>query len=52
MKMLLKVCKLNAKRLNLENRINLFKSDIDKFNYKYDMIVSNPPYISKTKLKI
>ena len=48
----LKVCKLNAKRLNLENRINLFKSDIDKFNYgKYDMIVSNPPYISKTKLK-
>ena len=34
--------------LNLNNRIKLFKSDIDNFNYgKYDLIISNPPYIKK-----
>ena len=48
----LKVCRLNAKRLNLNERVKLFKSDIDKFNVgKYDVIVSNPPYISKLELR-
>ena len=33
-------------------QIKLYKSDIDKFNLgKYDLIVSNPPYIKKLKLK-
>ena len=30
----------------------MFKSDVDKFNLgKYDLIISNPPYIKKCKLK-
>ena len=48
----LNVCKNNIKKLNLNNKINLFKSDIDNFSYgKYDLIISNPPYIKKTDLK-
>lgn len=47
----LDVCKINSKNLKIYNRIKLFKSDIDKFNYgKYDMIISNPPYINKFDL--
>ena len=35
----------------LENRIKLINTDIDKFFLgKYDLIVSNPPYIKKSKL--
>tara|TARA_B100000242_G_scaffold46073_1_gene27363 strand:+ start:278 stop:1126 length:849 start_codon:yes stop_codon:yes gene_type:complete len=42
----LKVCKDNADKLGLENRLKLFKSDIDNFSLgKYDLIISNPPYI-------
>ena len=48
----LDICKANVKKLDLINRIKLFKSDIDNFNYgKYDLIVSNPPYIKKFDLK-
>ena len=48
----LKVCKNNINKLKLNNKINLYKSDIDNFNYgKYDLIISNPPYIKKTDLK-
>jgi len=48
----LKVCKFNAKKLNLNKRISLYKSDIDKFNLgKYDIIISNPPYICKSDLR-
>ena len=47
----LEVCKINSKRLNLVSRLKLYKSDIDKFNYgKYDLIVSNPPYICRSDL--
>ena len=36
----------------MSNRIKLFKSDIDKFNFgKYDLIVSNPPYIKTFEIK-
>ena len=48
----LKVCKINAYKLGVKNRVRLFKSDIDKFiKGKYDLIISNPPYIKKSKLK-
>ena len=48
----LKTCKNNIHKLKLSNKIKLFKSDIDNFNYgKYDLIISNPPYIKKTDLK-
>ncbi len=46
------ISKLNAINLNLDNRLKLYKSDVDKFNLgKYDLIVSNPPYINNYKLK-
>ena len=48
----LNISKINANRLKVSNRLKLFKSDVDKFNFgKYDLIVSNPPYIKKSKLK-
>ena len=48
----LNICKVNLNKLNLFNRVKLFKSDIDNFNHgKYDLIISNPPYIKKTDLK-
>ena len=48
----IKICEKNANRLNVSNRLKLFKSDIDNFNLgKYDLIVSNPPYIKKFDLK-
>ena len=48
----LKICKINAKKLGINSRIKLFKSDIDNFNYgKYDLVISNPPYIKKLDLK-
>ena len=48
----LEICKINVKKLNLADRIKLFKSDVDNFNYgKYDLVVSNPPYIKKFDLK-
>ena len=48
----LKVAKINAKIQHLSNRIKFIHSDIDKFlGYKYDLIVSNPPYINKFKLR-
>ena len=48
----LKVCKINAYKLGVKNRVRLFKSDIDKFSKgKYDLIISNPPYIKNIDLK-
>ena len=48
----LKITKINADKLKVSNRIKLFKSDVDKFNLgKYDLIVSNPPYIKTCKIK-
>tara|TARA_Y100001958_G_C21218759_1_gene544151 strand:- start:731 stop:1573 length:843 start_codon:yes stop_codon:yes gene_type:complete len=48
----LKVCKSNIDKLKISNKIKLFKSDIDNFSYgKYDLIISNPPYIKKTDFK-
>ena len=42
----------NAKKLNLTNRAKFFQSSVDNFNIgKYDIIVSNPPYIELLSLK-
>ncbi len=48
----LKVAKTNAKMHQLENRIKFYQSCVDNFfKGKYDLIISNPPYINKLKLK-
>ncbi len=47
----LKVAKINANMHHLENKINFLNMNIDKFNSnKYDLIISNPPYINKVDL--
>ena len=46
------ISKINATKLDVASRLKLYKSDVDKFKLgKYDLIVSNPPYIKKYKLK-
>ncbi|MDC3065589.1 peptide chain release factor N(5)-glutamine methyltransferase [Candidatus Pelagibacter sp.] len=48
----LQISKVNAQKLRINNRLKLFKSNIDNFNTgKYDLIVSNPPYIKQSNLK-
>ena len=48
----LNISKINAVNLEVNSRIRFFKSNVDKFNLgKYDLIVSNPPYINKHDLK-
>ena len=46
------VSKFNAKQLNLMNRVKFFHSSVDNFKIgKYDLVVSNPPYIELLNLK-
>jgi release factor glutamine methyltransferase len=46
------VSKFNAKQLNLTNRVKFFHSSVDNFKIgKYDVVVSNPPYIELLNLK-
>ena len=48
----LDISKINAKNLKVEGRTKFYNSDIDKFDKgKYDLIVSNPPYIKSCDLK-
>ena len=48
----LQISKVNGQKLRINNRLRLFKSNIDNFNTgKYDLIVSNPPYIKQSNLK-
>ena len=48
----LKVARFNAKLQHLKNRVKFYNSDIDKFFIgKYDLILSNPPYIKNFDLK-
>ena len=46
------IAKLNAKRHKLNDRAKFFRRDLSNFhNNKFDLIVSNPPYIMKRDLK-
>tara|TARA_B100000029_G_scaffold110350_1_gene102207 strand:+ start:162 stop:1004 length:843 start_codon:yes stop_codon:yes gene_type:complete len=46
----IKIAKTNAKIQQVENRIRFKNSNIDNFSLKkYDLIVSNPPYINKVR---
>tara|TARA_B100000941_G_scaffold53460_1_gene34509 strand:- start:1964 stop:2806 length:843 start_codon:yes stop_codon:yes gene_type:complete len=48
----LKICRVNADMLRLSERLKLFKSDIDNFSLgKYDLIISNPPYVRNLDFK-
>ena len=48
----LNISKINAINTEVNSRLKLFKSNVDKFRLgKYDLIVSNPPYIKRCKLK-
>ena len=48
----LDISRINAKKLFIEERVKFFQSDVDKFDQgKYDLIVSNPPYINHNKIK-
>jgi len=45
----LKIAEFNAEKLGVKNKITFINSDIFEninINYKFDVIVSNPPYIS------
>ena len=47
----IKISRLNANKLGVDNRIKLLKSDVDNLIFhKYDLIISNPPYIKKLDL--
>ena len=48
----LNISKINADNLKVNSRLKLYKSNVDKFNLgKYDLVISNPPYIKRYKLK-
>ena len=50
-KLALKTAKINAKIQHIENRIKFLNSDIDNFcRDKYDLIISNPPYIKQLEI--
>ena len=48
----LNVARFNAKLQHISNRVKFYNSDIDKFLVgKYDLILSNPPYIKNFDIK-
>jgi len=50
----LKICKKNADFQEVQDRLQLIKSDVFsalKENEKFDLIISNPPYISSTEIE-
>jgi len=48
----LNLAKINANLHQLLDRIKFYKRDVDNFyNDKYDLIISNPPYINRHKIK-
>ncbi len=50
-KQAINVAKINAKMQQFGNRIRFINTDIDNFfSNKYDLIVTNPPYIKRCKI--
>ena len=48
----IEIAKINCKKLNLLNRSKFKVFDINRFNEgKYDLIVSNPPYILSKEIR-
>ncbi len=48
----IKIANINANLHQVKNRIKILKTNVDNFKSgKYDLIISNPPYIDKLKLK-
>ena len=47
----LNVAKINAKNLNCQNQIKFIKCNLLKNLQKYDIVVSNPPYLSIAEYK-
>ena len=48
----IEVALINAKNLNLSNRVHFKICDIKNYNIgKYDLIISNPPYIPSKDIK-
>ncbi len=46
------ISRINADKLKLSGRVKFYKSNIDNFNIgKYDIVISNPPYIKKHLIK-
>jgi len=46
------ISRYNAKKLKLNNRTKFYVSDVDNFLIgKYDIVISNPPYIENLSLK-
>jgi release factor glutamine methyltransferase len=46
------VAKKNSFNLGLDRRVNFFTKSLDGiYNYKFDLVVSNPPYIKTSNIK-
>lgn len=48
----LEVAKINQEKHGLENRLNLYQGDLFQpvLNQKYDLIISNPPYVGHEEM--